>query len=342
MKAEHLVVLRFSAFGDVAMMLPVLRTFFVTYPHVQLTLVTRSAFIPVFQEFTQLKVLVFDPKEKHKGLKGIMQLFREIKALNPNGIVDLHGVLRTQLLRGLALINGLKFRQIDKGRKSKKQLTRTKNKVFQPLTPTIYRYVDVFRKTGFPVDLKKHEFPPKPLLPSVFSEKFKTPNIKWIGIAPFASFEGKQYPLDLMQQVVAYLQRDHQVFLFGAGNKEKEPLAIWEKAYPRVYNMAGKHLLADELALIAHLDVMLSMDSANAHLATNYNIPVITLWGVTHPFAGFAAWGQPEEHNLLADREKFPLIPTSVYGNKCPEGYEKAFRTISPKKVIETILDQLS
>lgn len=342
MKAVHLIVLRFSAFGDVAMMLPVLRTLFSFYPHLQLTLVTRSAFVPVFQEFTQLQVLAFDPKGRHKGMKGIMQLFREIKALKPDGIVDLHGVLRTHVLRVLAFINGLKFRQINKGRRAKKQLTRSRNKVFQPLTPTIYRYADVFRKMGFPIDLKQHQFPPKPLLPKEFSDRFPDANTKWIGIAPFASFEGKRYPLDLMQQVVAYLQRDHQVFLFGAGNKEKEQLAVWENAYPKVYSMAGKHPLADELALIAQLDVMLSMDSANAHLATNYNIPVITLWGVTHPFAGFAAWGQAEEHNLMADREQFPLIPTSVYGNKWPQGYEKAFRTITPKKVIEVVLDQLN
>lgn len=342
MKTVHLVVLRFSAFGDVAMMLPVLRTLFSTYPHLQLTLVTRSGFIPVFQEFKQLRVLAFDPKDKHKGRKGITHLFREIKALKPDGIVDLHGVLRTHVLRILALFNGLKFRQINKGRRAKKQLTRSKNKVFQPLTPTIYRYADVFRKMGFPIDLRQHQFPPKPLLPRIFSEQFSDPNIKWIGIAPFASFEGKRYPLDLMQQVVAYLQRDHQVFLFGAGNEEKEQLAVWENAYSKVYSMAEKHSLADELALIAQLDVMLSMDSANAHLATNYNVPVITLWGVTHPFAGFAAWGQPQEHNLMADREKYPLIPTSVYGNKWPQGYEKAFRTISPKKVIEAVLDRLN
>ena len=58
------------------------------------------------------------------------------------------------------------------------------------------------------------------------------------------------------------------------------------------------------------------MDSGNGHLAAMYGIPVITVWGVTHPYAGFAPFLQPEENSITADREQFPLIPTSVYGNK--------------------------
>lgn len=342
MKKDHLIVLRFSAFGDVAIMIPVLRVLFATYPELQLTLVTRGNFFPLFQEFSHLKVYPIDPKGAHKGVGGLWQLFTELKALNPKGIVDLHGVLRTHVLRIFFFFSGITFTQIDKGRKEKKHLTRPKNKVFKPLTPTIHRYVEVFRKMGYPIDLAKHNYPPRPLLPKSIDQQFTNSTEKWIGIAPFASFSGKQYPLDLMQQVVAYLQRDHQVFLFGAGDGEAKQLEVWEKAYPKAYSVAGKHSLADELALISHLDIMLSMDSANAHLATNYKVDVITLWGITHPYTGFAAWGQPEENNLVSDREQFPQIPTSVYGNRWPTGYDKAFRTIPPKKVIETVLDRLA
>lgn len=342
MKKSHLIVLRFSAFGDVAIMIPVLRVLFATYPTLQLTVVTRAQFHPLFQEFSQVQLFSIHPKGKHQGIKGLWRLFLELKGLAPHGIVDLHGVLRTHILRLFFFFTRIPLRQIDKGRREKKQLTRSKNKVFKPLTPTIHRYVEVFRKMGYPIDLAQHTFPPRPLLPKTIDHQFSSSDEKWIGIAPFASFKGKQYPLDLMQQVVAYLQRDHQVFLFGAGNQEKKQLEIWEKAYPKAYCVAGKHSLAHELALIAHLDLMLSMDSANAHLATNFAVPVVTLWGITHPYAGFAPWGQPEENNLLSDRDQYPQIPTAIYGNKLPKGYENVFRTLPPKIVIETILDRLN
>ena len=87
---------------------------------------------------------------------------------------------------------------------------------------------------------------------------------------------------------------------------------------------------------------MISMDSANGHLAANYNIPVLTLWGMTHPFCGFMPFDQPQENSITLDRNHFPYIPTSIFGNKIPKGYENAFRTIDPKIVIEKALDILS
>ena len=81
------------------------------------------------------------------------------------------------------------------------------------------------------------------------------------------------------------------------------------------------------------------MDSANGHLAANAGIPVLSLWGLTHPFCGFVPFYQPLENSLTLDRNKYPLVPTSVYGNVTPAGYENAFRSIKPKEVIEKALE---
>lgn len=81
---------------------------------------------------------------------------------------------------------------------------------------------------------------------------------------------------------------------------------------------------------------MLSMDSGNAHLAAMYGVPTVTLWGVTHPYAGFAPFNQ-EAHCLLSDRKLYPAIPTSVYGNEVPEGYQEVMRTIIPEEVVAKI-----
>jgi hypothetical protein len=40
---------------------------------------------------------------------------------------------------------------------------------------------------------------------------------------------------------------------------------------------------------------------------------------------------------LVADRNKFPRIPTSVYGKHYPKGYEKAIDSISEKDIIAAI-----
>lgn len=341
MKDPHLLLIRFSALGDVAMTVPVIRCLYKTYPNLTITFVSRSFVAPLFREFNNFNFYPTDFEGRHKGLKGIWTLFQELNKIQFTAIADLHSVLRTYLLGFFLRIYGCKVKVIDKGRREKKALIRKKNKKFQPLLPTHYRYADVFRKLGFPISFDQHEFPEKNQIPEQLLPLFNSSEKKWIGIAPFAAHSGKMYPLDLMQQVIHFLQKDHQIFLFGAGKKEQEQLEVWENAYDNVYNTSLKIKLREQLDLMAHLDLMISMDSANGHMAANSGIKVLTLWGMTHPFCGFSPFNQPLDHALTLDRNQYPLIPTSVYGNVIPNGYNKAFRSLDPKKVIEKALSLL-
>ena len=166
---------------------------------------------------------------------------------------------------------------------------------------------------------------------------------KLIGIAPFAAHKSKMYPLELMENVIEKLNETwkYHILLFGGGKEEIKQLKKIETKFSSASNIAGILSFKEELALISNLDIMLSMDSGNGHLAAMYGVPVVSLWGVTHPYAGFAPFGQPKKNNLLADRTKYPSIPTSIYGNKFPEGYEDAIRTILPQDVINKIFEIL-
>ena len=148
----------------------------------------------------------------------------------------------------------------------------------------------------------------------------------------------------MMVEVIDTLnsRNDYQILLFGGGEQEITKLAAIAKTRNKVFSVAGELTLAEELALISNLDVMVAMDSGNAHLAANYGVPVVTIWGVTHPYSGFYPFGQPENHSLLPDREQFPLLPTSVYGNKVPKGYENVMETILPEQVLGKISEVLA
>ena len=102
-------------------------------------------------------------------------------------------------------------------------------------------------------------------------------------------------------------------------------------------NIAGTLTFQQELDLISNLDLMLSMDSGNGHMAAMFGVSVITMWGNTHPFAGFVPFRQPIENSLLPDMEKYPFLPTSVYGNKIVPGYTDCMKTIQPEVVVKKI-----
>lgn len=331
--------MRLSAMGDVAMTVPVLRAFVNQNPNVKITFVSRKFFKPFFDEIPNVTFFEFDDKNRHKGFLGLMRLFRDLQKLDIDAFADLHNVLRSKIISSLFSISGKKTATVDKGRAEKKALTRSENKIFKQLPTMFERHCKVFETLGFKIDLSNPIFPEKAILDSQIQDLIKNNNQKLIGIAPFAQYDFKVYPIDLMRQVIDQLALNLQnkILLFGGGKSEIEILNSLSVNKENVINCAGKISFEQELKLISNLDVMLSMDSGNAHIAAMLGVKVITLWGATHPFAGFSPFKQSLENCLRSDRNLYPKLPTSVYGNKIIEGYQDAMRTILVEEIVSKI-----
>lgn len=325
--------------GDVAMTVPVIRAFVQQNPNVKVTVISTFFFKPFFDGIKNLSFYAFDDKNRHNGVIGLMRLFQDLEVLEIDAFVDLHNVLRSKMLRALFRINGKKTAHVNKGRKEKAALTRADNKIFKPLTTMFERHSKVFEELGFKVDLSNPLFPEKAVLDLEIFQLIGENCKKLIGIAPFAQYDSKVYPLDLMQKVIDKLAEnsDYKILLFGGGKKEIELLDSLSNGKENVIVVAGQLRFQQELQLISNLNVMLAMDSGNAHIAAMFGIEVITLWGATHPFAGFSPFNQPFENALVSDRNLFPKLPTSVYGNKNVQGYKNVMRTISVESIVGKI-----
>lgn len=337
----HILVIRSSAMGDVAMTVPVLKAIIRAYPDIKITVLTKASFAPFFMQLTNTEVKVLQVNGGHKGLLGLRRLYKELKASKINAVADLHNVLRSNILKKFFGLAKIPFKQIDKGRDEKKALTSWKNKTFEPLQITHERYADVFRALGYDFNLTPEDVLQKENLDAITHALVGHNTQKWIGIAPFAQHEGKTYPLERSLQVIEELHKKgtYRVLLFGGGEKEIGLLSNIAQKYGNVASVAGQLNMRQELDLISNLDVMVSMDSGNGHMAAMYGIPVVTIWGVTHPYAGFAPFGQPEENNILPDLITYDLIPTSVYGNKFPDGYENVMKSILPEAIIDRVIE---
>ena len=327
---KHILIIRLSSMGDVAMVSPVLRELLENNKNYKISVLTNFQFFPFFRAFNDVDLISFNKKKQHKGLFGMFRLFKEIKKLDVDYVVDLHEVLRTNFLKAVLKVP---FYQINKGRNEKESLV--SGKIFAPLKSTHQRYRDVFEKIGISI---------KPLTKTqihrvdISDLKLIPKNNKLlIGIAPFAAHKGKEYPIVQMEEVIKEINKDFNVILFGGGKKEEFILDDLAGKHSNVINIANKFSLDQEMDVISNLSIMLSMDSANGHIAALMGIKVLTIWGVTHPFAGFSPYGQADKNNILVNRLQFPKIPTSIYGEKFPNGYEKAISSISPKEIISKL-----
>ena len=154
-KQKHILVIRLSAMGDVAMTVPVLRALVQQHPNIKLTVLTRDFFKPFFKDIENVSVFSADLKGKHKGFFGLYKLSKELKNLGVDQVADLHNVLRTKILK--LFFFGKTVKQIDKGRDEKKALV--EGRKFEQLKTTHERYADVFRNLGLTLDLLKPTFP---------------------------------------------------------------------------------------------------------------------------------------------------------------------------------------
>ena len=319
--------------GDVAMTVPVLSAFSETHPTIKLTVLTKKQFAPLFRDLKMVSVISVDFKTDYNGVVGLYRLSKALRNTQVEAVADLHNVLRTKVLK--LFLPRIKFIQIDKGRAEKKALITAKKRT--PLRTMIQRYADVFRSLGFEFELDKPSFTAPKLLDAATTKKLGAFSNSSIGIAPFAAYASKTYSISKMDQVISKLQKESKVVLFGGGANETKQLEAIASKYSNVFCVAGKFSLEQELDIISNLKVMLSMDSSNGHMAAMLGVNVVTLWGVTHPSAGFAPFHQKETNNILSDQDKYPKIPTSIYGNKYPKDYLNAAGSIFPEKIIEKV-----
>lgn len=347
---KRILVFRFSALGDVAMTVPVLWSFLEKYPDHEILFVSRPFAKDLVALLPRVHFFPVDLKQQHKGLSGLFRLFRELRSSGPwDAVIDLHSVLRTHVLTSLFKISGTKVAKIDKGRDEKKKLTRKENKVFKPLPSTVERYQQTFDRAGLPFKLQN--FPGKTLYGKdrVNSEgplwgDLGGPNSRGdlggspflVGIAPFAKHQWKMWPEEKMRELLKLLdEKGVSVILFGGPGGEQKKLEGWVADLKTAQTFAGKLTMSGELDLMSRLDVMVSMDSANMHLASLSGTRVISIWGATHPYAGFMGYGQ-----TVADAVQVNLDcrPCSVFGNKpCHRGDFACMERITPEMVVERI-----
>lgn len=340
---KRILVTRFSALGDVAMVVPVLFSLSEQFPEFDIVFASQGFANPLVNSIPNVSFFKVDLKGRHKGFLGIWRLAKDLKKIGPwFAFADLHNVLRTKILRFFLLGSIKKVAVIDKGRSEKRALTQYKNKKLIQLKHSVIRYQSVFNELGFDVNVQFNKLNINTSSKALSPVEIEKKSEKWIGIAPFAKHKGKMYPLSLMEQVVGQLSKvpNTKVFLFGGGQEEIEVLSKWEKKFDNTICLAGKIKLDDELRVMDQLNVMLTMDSANMHLASLVGTTVVSVWGATHPFAGFYGWNQKEE-DAIQD-STLNCRPCSVFGDKpCFRKDYACLNLITPHQIVAKVLSFL-
>lgn len=336
---DHVLIVRFSAMGDVAMSVPVIYSVCRSYPDTHFTLLTKRSMEGLFVRCPENLTVVAEDLSLYRGPVGMWRLYNKIdQSRKIDAVADLHDVIRSKFIRLAGRLHGARVSYIDKGKREKHLLTRKRGKVLRPLPTSHERYTEVFRRLGLVPTVGFRSVYGDGYAPAEQFESVSRPKKAgeiWIGIAPFAAHSGKIYPIEKMEKVVEGLYgHGARLFFFGGGGAERARLHEWTEKYPGSVSMAEKRYgFALELALQSHLDLMISMDSGNMHLAALTDVPTLSIWGATHPYCGFTALNQRPE--LILQAEDMECRPCSVFGNKpCRYGDMRCMNAVSPADIL--------
>lgn len=329
--------------GDVAMLVPVVSSLARQYPDLRITVLSRPFARPFFDELApNVGFMEADLKNEYHGVKGLNALYRRLVAKNFTAIADMHNILRSSYLRMRFNLARYKVEHIDKHRHERRQLTSQKDRQLRQLPTSFENYADVLARLGYPVKLDfQSVFPLSGANMRVINDVIGEKKMfqQWIGVAPFAAHKGKIYPMEKMEAVIAEIIRRHpscRIFLFGGGDNEFRVFDGWCQRFKNCTNASAVlGSLQQEMVLMSRLDVMISMDSANMHLAAICGTRVVSVWGATHPYAGFMGWNQSADDAVQVD---LPCRPCSIYGNRpCRRGDYACLNGIDPIAIADRV-----
>jgi ADP-heptose:LPS heptosyltransferase len=313
----HILVIRFSAMGDVALTAPVIHSLLENNQDLKITLVSNEFFRPFFNESDRFSFHPAEVRSTHKGLAGLKALYNELKPIGFDAVVDIHDVLRSRVICSFFKLGGTKVIRFNKGRNEKKALLK-EGCDFKKLPHTTERYFSAFEKLGLAIGFSEN--PWKKTLPLENLQFFLTaqgikPGSVTIGIAPFAKHDSKIWGIQNIEALIIEIHRvfDAEILLFGGGEEETQKLAALNRKYPNTIVVAGNLDLSSELQLMSTLNVMISMDSSNMHLMCILGKKVVSIWGGTHHYLGF---GPLENEDLIVEvsRNNMPCRPSTIYG----------------------------
>lgn len=316
---KKILVYRFSGMGDMVFILPVLKGLLDSNQQLEIYLLSRPVFFPIFKGIDRLHLVEAELKGRHRGFRGMVRLYRQLRReVQPDEVFDLHQVLRSRVLNLLFRLGGTRIFRFNPGTAEKKQAVRSKS--YQQLPSVVDHYAAIFSHAGYRFVLP---------LPDFWGQTSKHEALgrlginsdgidKVIGIAPFARYRQQEWGIDRVGDLIALLVRVPRVsvVLFGRGSKQVQDLEQLVSLFAGAVVSAHQIPFEQELALLPHLDILVSMDSANMHLGAMAGIPVVSVWGATHPALGFAPYHQPVENLIQYNGVELDCRPCSVLGNK--------------------------
>jgi ADP-heptose:LPS heptosyltransferase len=290
-----ILVIRFSAIGDILLTFPVVAALQHKYPAAEIHFLTKPSNKAVL-ELLSSKV---QPRFLQESL---VQTATQLRRERYDLVIDLHNNLRTFLLQVLMLKGSWnRFRKLN----FQKWLFTSFKWNTLPKVHVVERYAQAAKVNPTLVTLVVNN-PALDSLPSNY--------VAWVLGATFST---KQYPLSKLIETIERL--DMPIVLLG-GDKENTLASSLQAHFPSLISLVGKTSLAEAALVLSKAKVVVTNDTGLMHLAAFYEKPMVCIWGNTVPAFGMYPYqSAPVFHAQVSDLSCRPC--SKIGHNTCPKGH---------------------
>jgi len=337
-RIEKILIIRFSSLGDIVLTTPVIKSLKEKFPQSKIFFLTKSQYQDLLKNDLNVFYLIkFDPKEKHRGISGFLKLVKELKAFEFDLVVDLHANLRSFLIRHL-LKTELKIKY-DKRWLARFLLVHFKYIKVKPMH-TVDSYLGALKKIGVNSVEKDPQIfldeEGENFLKDFLIEKNIEKDDIVVGIHPGARWETKRWNEEKFTQVCQILNQKPKVKIILLGDQKDQevidrinPQSESQKLFKAVNLPLNKFM-----SLIKRCDCFITNDSGPMHIASALGVPVVAIFGPTHPKLGFSPLGS--ENVVLTANVK--CSPCSLHGEKrCHKKSRLCMDLIQPEMVADAV-----
>ncbi|TET19229.1 MAG: lipopolysaccharide heptosyltransferase II [Candidatus Cloacimonadota bacterium] len=328
----RILVVRFSALGDVVLVTPLFQKIKARYPKCHLDFLTDMKFQSLFSNDPHIdSIIPYNIAEETPA--NLLRLIGKIRGRNYDYIIDVHLIPRSLLI--LFLGKAIVRRRINKYTRQRRRMVASCKQ--EKIPHVVDRYLETINGKN------SNRYRPK-----IYFEEWEIEEIrkgmngikdsrKIVGFSPGASKKTKIWEIDKLRKLAQSLIFDHELFIIFLGNKNEIPLIaeISKALDSRFLNLAGK-TDPRQLALYLHAcDVLFTTDSGPMHIAVAAGTPVVAVFGPTVEAFGFS----PYDERSVVISKQLPCRPCSLHGrDSCPLGHHNCLKLIDVNEVKDMIL----
>jgi lipopolysaccharide heptosyltransferase II len=343
--SPDILVVRFSAIGDILLTTPLLRAIRTRHPGARIAFLTKEQYAPLLSDNPNVSEVLGIREED--GIRAIAAIIRSVRYSH---LLDLHGSLRTLGLRAMA--RG-PWRTFPKRRLERRVLISTKRDIYPADMPVAERYFEAAAGLDLAVDGQPPDFFLAPEAEERADARLAELGLgrgrALVAMAPGAAHATKRWPTEGWIRLSRRLVSTGAEVVIVGGPEDTELAntivagargALSGTEECRVASVAGSLGLQESGAVIRRAAALISGDTGAMHMATGVGTPVVALFGPTVRQFGFFPYRAARSAVVELPLE---CRPCSAHGGaSCPLGHHRCLRTIAPETVFDTLCSVLA